>query len=117
VTGRRPARGPFVIFTTLEATMTRLLMIPMLAMLALAGCSKSKEDEALDGIKGFKNKMCACEKDKDPKACAEKVDTEQDAWQEKMRASFKDKPSKSFREKFDKVEDELRECHTKVLGQ
>jgi hypothetical protein len=93
-------------------------LIPMFAgILSLgllaAGCGKSATDEALDGMKGFKDKMCAC-KDAD---CATKVDEEQDKWEESMQKKVGEKPSKSFIESWEKVKDEYRACRDKAGGE
>lgn len=95
--------------------MKRFFVISTFAVFALAGCGDDKADKAINGMKGLADRMCACEKDKDPKACAEKVKADEDKFEEQLRKDWGDKePSKDVMEKFDKHEDRFRECRNKL---
>jgi hypothetical protein len=77
--------------------------------LTLFGCgSKSTFDEALSGVKTYKDKMCAC---KDA-ACADQVDEDYDKFREGMKAKMKDsKPSEDQIKQLEDVESAMGKCH------
>ena len=95
--------------------MKRLISISMFAALALAGCGGDKVDEAISGMKGHADKMCGCEKDKDPAACAEKVHADKEKWEDGMEKKMEGaKPNADQMKKWEEAEDRYRECRTKA---
>src|SRR5690242_16359679 len=97
--------------------MTKIAMV--LGMVwVLVACSKSKWEQAVSDLEGFRDKMCACKSKGDPKAqssCADDVKKAMDSWEkalsEKMdKGSKDDQPPENLMERGDKADKELRAC-------
>lgn len=81
------------------------------ALLALGGCGKA--DEALSDMESIKSRACACEKDKDPAACTNKVQEDLGKLFEKHKET---KGSQSQVDKMTKLAQETMECLQKAMG-
>lgn len=90
---------------------TRSLILALSSLLALGACG-SKADEAISGLKKYRDKMCACS-DKD---CVETVNKEFRDWRKDMKKEMKgeDKPSESVIKEIMEVQKEFDECRSKA---
>jgi hypothetical protein len=89
----------------------RSFILFLSSALALGACG-SKADEAIAGLKKYKDKMCACS-DKD---CAEGVDKEMRDWRKDMKKDMKgeDKPSDSVLKEINELQSEYQACYGKA---
>lgn len=91
--------------------MKRFTMMALLAGLTFAGCSKG--DDLTGKMSAFKDQMCACKPG--DSACADKVDKEEDAWEESVQKG--DKPSDDTLKKLDEIKDKYRDCKHAARGE
>ena len=84
-------------------------------VLGLAACSKSKGDELVSEFTALKNEMCACKDE----ACVDKVKEKGEKFENKLESTWKSEKDapKDIVEKLGKIEDELRACKRKALGE
>ncbi len=97
----------------------RNYMLMACVVLAFGACKKDKWEQAVSDMEGFRDKMCACKDQKDPKAqkdCADGVEKSMKDWEKGMEDKFgkDDKPPEKLMERGDKVEKDMRECRKAI---
>jgi hypothetical protein len=88
----------------------RSFILVLSSVFALGACG-SKTDDAIAGLKKYKDKMCACS----DKECAEGVDKEMRDWRKDMKKDMKgeDKPSESVMKEIMEIQSEYQACYGK----
>jgi hypothetical protein len=94
----------------LESSAMRNLVV--LIVLLAGACSKSKTDQAISEMGGFRDQMCKCT----DKECADKVHADYEKAGEKYKDAFGEQVSKEKMEAMEKVEKEYRDCRNAKKG-